>query len=62
MPDKSCLVVVGNLSNEDLQLPITRLFVEGKQIKGFFLERYLREELSQATFNQFCEEIKQDFK
>eukprot|EP00347_Sterkiella_histriomuscorum_P023523 403334315 len=62
MPPKSTLIMVGNLSNEDLKLPVTQLFVEGKQIKGFFLERYLREELPKATYNQFCDEIKEDFK
>jgi hypothetical protein len=30
MPAKSQLLVVGNLSNKDLSLPINDLFVEGK--------------------------------
>lgn len=30
MPNKSQLVVIGNLSNQDLCLPITELFMEGK--------------------------------
>ncbi|CDW83403.1 zinc-binding dehydrogenase family protein [Stylonychia lemnae] len=62
MPPKSQLIIVGNLSEKDLTLPVTQLFLEGKQIRGFFLERYLKEELTQAQFSQLCDVVREDFK
>ncbi len=42
-PPKSHFILVGNLSEKDLVLPAQALFLEGKMIRGFSLERFIRE-------------------
>jgi hypothetical protein len=41
------MVLIGNLSEKDLVLPCSNFFYESKKIRGFFLDRYLREELEE---------------
>lgn len=54
MPQKSLMIVVGSLSEKDLILPASEFYLESKSIRGFFLEKFLKEELTQQEFKDFC--------
>lgn len=46
MPSQSEMILVGNLSSQDMSLCTTEFFIHNKRIRGFNLEDYLRDEVS----------------
>ena len=62
LPAKSEMIILGNLTEEELKIPAQNFFFESKRIRGFFLERYLREELDEETQHKFFHRIAEDMK
>ena len=60
LPVKSEMVILGNLSRKDLVLPASSFFFQSKKIRGFFLERFIEEELTEQEYKSFCTQIAQD--
>lgn len=61
MPPNSELVVLGNLSNAELRLPTSEFFMHNKLIRGFNLETYIRDEVSDDRRKEMFRIIQDDF-
>lgn len=62
LPQCSQMLVLGSLSQKNLVLPANCFYFQSKNIRGFFLERFMREELSQQEYKDFCRIIADDLK
>ena len=60
MPECSEMILMGNLSNEDLKLSTTEFFLNNKRIIGFNILRYASEELSDDRRKEFFKWIQDD--
>lgn len=47
LPTNTLMVVIGSLTTQDLVIPAHSFYFESKKIRGFFLERFYEEELSE---------------
>jgi len=47
------MIVIGSLTQKDLILPAHSFYLENKRIRGFFLERFAREELNEGERKDF---------
>jgi len=45
MPPKSMMIILGSMTGKDIVLPSSDFYYQSKSIRGFFLLRYVREEL-----------------
>jgi len=62
LPLKSEMLILGSLSQKDLVLPASCFYFESKHIRGFFLERFIKEELNDQEYKNFCGIIADDLK
>ncbi|CDW72789.1 zinc-binding dehydrogenase family protein [Stylonychia lemnae] len=62
LPAKSEMILIGNLAEKDLVVPCSNFYYDSKKIRGFFFDRYLREELDDETEHKFFHIIAQDLK
>lgn len=46
MPPNSEMILLGSLANENLKICTTELFMHNKRIRGFNLERYIEDEVT----------------
>jgi hypothetical protein len=62
LPIKSDMIIIGNLAEQDLKLSCSNFYFDSKRIRGFFLLRFLREELDDDTRHKFFHFIAEDLK
>lgn len=62
LPAKTEMILMGNLAEEDLKIPAQNFYFQSKRVRGFFLERFLREELDEETQHKFFHCIAEDLK
>lgn len=60
MPASSEMILLGNLSNKNLNLNATEFFMHNKRIRGFNLTDYVRCELSEERRKQLIGIIQED--
>jgi hypothetical protein len=56
------MILIGNLAEKDLKIPCQNFYFDSKKIRGFFLERFLREELDEDTQHKFFHQIAEDLR
>lgn len=54
------MLILGSLTKQDLVIPASVFYFQSKCIRGFFLERFVTEELSQAEYRDFIRLIAED--
>eukprot|EP00347_Sterkiella_histriomuscorum_P006880 403351084 len=62
LPAKAEMIILGNLAEKELTIPCSSFFLDSKKIRGFFLERYLKEDLDEDTQHKFFHCIADDLK
>ena len=62
LPAKAEMILIGNLSEKDLVIPCSNFYFGSKKIRGFFFDRYLRDELDDDTRHKFFHDIALDLK
>lgn len=60
MPERSEIILLGNLSNEDVKFNTTEFFMHEKKICGFNLDIYMREKLDENKRKDFMKFIQDD--
>jgi NADPH:quinone reductase-like Zn-dependent oxidoreductase len=60
MPAYSVMILLGDLANQKLRLNTTEFFMHNKLIRGFNLEHYVREELTEERRKFFFKIIQED--
>jgi NADPH:quinone reductase-like Zn-dependent oxidoreductase len=60
MPAYSVMILLGDLANKKLSINATEFFMHNKLIRGFNLEHYFREELTEDRRKQFYQIIQED--
>lgn len=62
LPAKSEMILIGNLAEKDLVISAQNFYFDQKRIRGFFLERFVKDELDENTLHKFYKYIADDLK